>query len=290
MTPSFKLRTHMKNLSSVDDACLAAADLISQADGLLITAGAGMGIDSGLPDFRGDHGFWKAYPALGDLGMRFYEVANPKAFEAMPSVAWGFYGHRLNLYRATTPHDGFAMLLAMARRMPNGAFVFTSNVDGHFQKAGFATDRVVECHGSIHHLQCFAGCGQAVWSAEGFVPEVDAVHCRLLSDLPRCAKCGCLARPNILMFGDWGWDGERSAHQEAGLNAWFMRVQRPVVIELGAGTAIPTVRLFGEQAGCPLIRINPAEPQVGLHRDIAVPLGALDGIKRIAAMLKTLNA
>ena len=61
--------------------------MISQADGLLITAGAGMGIDSGLPDFRGDHGFWKAYPALGNLGMRFYEVANPKAFESMPEVA-----------------------------------------------------------------------------------------------------------------------------------------------------------------------------------------------------------
>jgi hypothetical protein len=37
----------------------------SQADGLLITAGAGMGVDSGLPDFRGKNGFWRAYPALG---------------------------------------------------------------------------------------------------------------------------------------------------------------------------------------------------------------------------------
>ena len=41
------------------------AELIGQADGLLITAGAGMGIDSGLPDFRGPGGFWRVYPALG---------------------------------------------------------------------------------------------------------------------------------------------------------------------------------------------------------------------------------
>ncbi len=280
----------MTNPSSVDDACAAAADLILEADGLLITAGAGMGIDSGLPDFRGDHGFWKAYPALGDLGMRFYEVANPKAFESTPELAWGFYGHRLNLYRATAPHAGFAMLLAMINRMPNGGFVFTSNVDGHFQKAGFAADRVAECHGSIHCLQCFDGCGQNVWSAEGYVPEVDAEQCRMLSDLPTCPNCGGLARPNILMFGDWDWDGERSARQEARLNAWFMRLRQPVVIELGAGTAIPTVRLFGEQAGCPLIRINPAEPAVGLHRDIALPLGALDGITRIATILKAFKA
>ena len=43
----------------------AAAELISQADALIITAGAGMGVDSGLPDFRSKDGFWKAYPALG---------------------------------------------------------------------------------------------------------------------------------------------------------------------------------------------------------------------------------
>ena len=42
-----------------------AADLISQADALIVAAGAGMGVDSGLPDFRGTEGFWKAYPVLG---------------------------------------------------------------------------------------------------------------------------------------------------------------------------------------------------------------------------------
>ena len=33
------------------------AELIRAADGLLITAGAGIGVDSGLPDFRGPQGF-----------------------------------------------------------------------------------------------------------------------------------------------------------------------------------------------------------------------------------------
>jgi NAD-dependent SIR2 family protein deacetylase len=39
-----------------------AAELIRLADAIFITAGAGMGVDSGLPDFRGDQGFWKAFP------------------------------------------------------------------------------------------------------------------------------------------------------------------------------------------------------------------------------------
>src|SRR5262245_7510055 len=39
-----------------------AATAIRDADALLIGAGAGMGVDSGLPDFRGNEGFWNAYP------------------------------------------------------------------------------------------------------------------------------------------------------------------------------------------------------------------------------------
>lgn len=278
----------MTQAFSIDDACKEAAELISQADGLVITAGAGMGIDSGLPDFRGDHGFWNAYPALGELGMRFVEVANPKAFESMPEIAWGFYGHRLKLYRDTAPHAGFMKVLEVARQMPNGAFVFTSNVDGHFQKAGFASDRVAECHGSIRYLQCIERCGEVVWNADAFVPEVDATNCRLLSALPTCPACGGLARPNILMFGDWHWDEMRWEMQHARLGAWLARVKQPVAIELGAGTAIPTVRLFGEGIRCPLIRVNPAESTVGLHRDIAIALGALDGITRITQVLEEL--
>ena len=38
--------------------------IISEADAVIITAGAGMGVDSGLPDFRGDVGFWRAYPLI----------------------------------------------------------------------------------------------------------------------------------------------------------------------------------------------------------------------------------
>ena len=54
------------------------AEHLKQADGLLITAGAGMGVDSGLPDFRGDQGFWKAYPPLKHLGKNFVDMATPE--------------------------------------------------------------------------------------------------------------------------------------------------------------------------------------------------------------------
>ncbi len=68
-----------------------AADLISQADALIVAAGAGIGVGSGLPDFRGKEGFRQAYPALGREQVDFYRIACPEAFRAQPARAWGFW-------------------------------------------------------------------------------------------------------------------------------------------------------------------------------------------------------
>ncbi|HJW04624.1 MAG TPA: Sir2 family NAD-dependent protein deacetylase [Azospira sp.] len=261
---------------------LTAANHLLEADGLLITAGAGMGIDSGLPDFRGPGGFWQVYPALGEARLAFEEIACPDTFVRSPELAWGFYGHRLNAYREARPHRGFAILQAIAARLPEGAFVFTSNVDGQFQQAGFPATRVAECHGSIHYLQCLDGCRRdRIWPATDFAPEVDEARCRLISPLPRCPDCGSLARPNVLMFGDRGWRPQRSEGQRERLDNWLQTVERLVVIELGAGTAIPTVRWFGEMRGAPLIRINPGEPDVASSRSVAIAAGALTALSQL---------
>ena len=83
-----------------------AANYIRQADALLITAGAGMGIDSGLPDFRGEEGFWPAFPPLKKLGLNFQSIATPQLIQENTALAWGFYGLPLNTYRTTHPHNG----------------------------------------------------------------------------------------------------------------------------------------------------------------------------------------
>lgn len=123
-----------------------AAEAILAADALLIGAGAGTGVDSGLPDYRGPQGFLRAYPAF--RGRRFEEISNPVWFRTDPEQAWGFFGHRLNLYRTTVPHMGFEILRRWGESRQRGYFVFTSNVDGHFQRAGFDSGRILECHGS----------------------------------------------------------------------------------------------------------------------------------------------
>jgi len=261
-----------------------AAATIAAADALLITAGAGMGVDSGLPDFRGDHGFWNAYPMYQRLGINFIGAANPEHFERDPAFGWGFYGHRTNLYRDTEPHAGFALLRQWAERFDLDCFVVTSNVDGQFQKAGFADDAILEVHGSIHHLQCTTPCSRSIWDNRETIP-VDFATMRA-GHIPRCPQCGGVARPNILMFGDYAWIAARSHGQEMRFDLFIdqHRRQRLVVIEMGAGTAIPTIRALSERVGrlpgATVIRINPREPQIGAPHH-ALACGALEGLQRL---------
>ncbi|KPF70291.1 hypothetical protein IP84_00540 [beta proteobacterium AAP99] len=270
-----------------------AAHLIHQSDALVIAAGAGMGVDSGLPDLRGTQGFWQAYPALAQARLQFEDIACPDTFRTDPALAWGFYGHRLQLYRATRPHAGFEILRRWAEAKPFGGRVFTSNVDGAFQRAGFAQADVQECHGSIHHLQCLDACSNAIWPADDFVPQVDSAACRLLNAPPRCPHCGAMARPNVLMFGDADWVPDRSARQARAMATWLAGVQRPVVIEIGAGTAIPSVRMFTErlrwQHGARLVRINLREPEVKDAADVGVAIGALEALQQLQKRLNSEN-
>lgn len=272
------------------EALARAAEAIGQAEALIITAGAGMGVDSGLPDFRGDEGFWRAYPPMRDAGLSFVDMANPHWFDADPERAWGFYGHRLELYRATEPHTGFERLLGWSNAKEGGSFVFTSNVDGQFQRAGFSDERIYECHGSLMHLQCTRDCAGDLWSAEGTSVDVDLRTFRARGRLPSCARCGALVRPALLMFSDAMWNGSRSEAQMRRYQRWLneRRDMRVTVIEMGAGTHIPTVRAHSEQlmeaAGCALVRINPREAH-GPAGTIALACGAEEGLSAIDTIL-----
>lgn len=269
-----------------------AAVAIRDASAILITAGAGMGVDSGLPDFRGPEGFWNAYPPYRKLGLRFEQMANPMHFVQDPHLAWGFYGHRLSLYRNTKPHPAFSTLLNWAKFKQAGFFVFTSNVDGQFATAGFPFDRVVECHGSIHHIQCTQSCCGEVWSADGIEVKVDLETMRAADPLPRCPYCGGMARPNILMFGDGQWVSSRTDRIDAEFDKWQSQLKptQLCVIECGAGTNIPTVRLESERLARKhqgkLIRINPRESAVTAS-NIAIPLAAAKAIQEIASVLES---
>lgn len=263
------------------DEITRAKIALSNADALLIYAGAGMGVDSGLPDFRGEDGFWKAYPMLKNKQLNFRDLASPKMFETNPDLAWGFYGQRLNLYRNTIPHEGFELLKSFADKLAFGYFIFTSNVDGQFQSAGFNTNRIYECHGSIHWMQTLSG--ETLLTSEGYEINVNS-ETLLADDLPTDFNNNLL-RPNILMFGDDYWNSSRAMEQKHKYREWLRMLPnncKLVLIEVGAGNSIPTVRreaVFTQDSmAATLIRINP-EPSIG--NEIHIQQRALEALTKL---------
>jgi len=103
---------------------------------------------------------------------------------------------------------------------------------------------------------------------------------------------GKLARPNILMFGDYYWIADRTEKQYSLFSAWLnalkkQSVQNVVVVDIGSGTAVPTARNTAATVANKfekgiLIRINPREPQTyPAKRAIAFDEGALSILRDI---------
>ena len=81
----------MSSSATTTDLIEKAAKSILSATHLYVLAGAGMGVDSGLPDFRGKNGFWKAYPPMAKLGLEFHQMSNPSWFKKVIYIIGKYY-------------------------------------------------------------------------------------------------------------------------------------------------------------------------------------------------------
>ena len=266
-----------------------ASEIIKNSNNLIISAGAGMSVDSGLPDFRGPEGFWREYPQFKKLNIFFQKAANPELFENRPNLAWAFYGHRFNLYKRVTPHSGFNILLKWAKLKKN-YFVISSNVDGHFYKSGFSEDKVLEIHGNINYFQCNS-CNYIIEIDDNYRFQVDEEKFEVENDhLPKCRKCNELLRPNILMFDDWTFNFNRVNSQRTSYYKFMNQCSesdRSVIIELGAGLAVPNIRIISESllrnTNNFLIRINVKDSQCNIGNEgdnyISLEYSALEALQ-----------
>ncbi len=221
--------------------------------------------------------------------MSYMDAASADHFENNPEFGWGFNGHRLQLYRETKPHRGFEILLDWISRFDLDWFSVTSNVDGHFQKSGFDVDRIYEVHGSLHYLQCLKMCRTDVWENNDRI-DVDGDSLRA-RDMPRCIYCGALARPNVQFFADYAWSPSRCNQQRELFNRFWRRIEgkRTLVIEIGAGRAVPNIRVFsgtlGQRENVMLVRINPTDPQT-MKPHIGLKMGGLEALVEMDGLLR----
>ncbi len=219
--------------------------IISNADKLLILAGAGFSADSGLPVFRSNNGFWDNYPQL--QGKEFTQVSSPDMLYENEDLFQGFYLHRKNLYESTEPHIGYKKLLDFIHKNNIDYYVVTTNVDEHFEKAGYDPNKIYSLHGSIDHWQCSKySCDSEIFKLDRNI-EVDQ------NLIPKnkiyCPKCESIARPNILMFNDFEFNSDRIDEKGRRYRSWYYDIFRKdginvTVLEFGAGSAINTLRVM----------------------------------------------
>ena len=232
------------------------ARLIARARRPLILTSAGMSADSGIPTFRDREGYWRNFPPFKAKGLEAQDLASPWAFHNVLPHAWAFYEWRRRNARENTPHEGYHILNEWIEDRFEDAFIHTTNTDGYHLISGAPADRVKEVHGSMWRLQCLATCTRDFWD-EPRVPLCDLDYDTMeASNFPTCPNCGGIARPHILMFGDWDYVG----HEEQDRNfSRFLKGGVDLVILVGSSGGVPTndyMALQFQDQGVPVININ----------------------------------
>jgi NAD-dependent deacetylase len=150
--------------STVDLAFITrAAEWIAGARSVVVSTGAGMSKESGIPTFRDAlEGLWARYDPT--------ELATEAGFRKDPRRVWSWYAYRRRMIERCRPNAGHLALAELESLVPS-LLVVTQNIDGLHTAAG-STD-VVELHGNIHRVKCldhghpFAGPTRSAASASG---------------------------------------------------------------------------------------------------------------------------
>jgi NAD-dependent deacetylase len=156
------------------------AELIAANQPCVALTGAGVSTESGIPDFRSASGIWAEYDP--------YEVASIDGFRRDPERVWEFYGRRLAVLADAQPNAAHRALASLEERGFVQAVV-TQNVDRLHARGG--SRDVLEVHGSIATASCPA-CGH----------REEGERIKELLPVPRCADCGAVLKPDVVMFGE----------------------------------------------------------------------------------------
>lgn len=194
----------------------------------MVSTGAGVSTESGIPSFRGEGGLWEKFKPE--------ELATPEAFARDPKKVWEWYDWRRQLISKVEPNSGHHALVELERMIPR-FFLFTQNIDGLHQRAG--SKIVYELHGNIWRVRCLK---------ENRKFETFETPFREIP--PRC-ECGSLIRPDVVWFGEslpadvlsTAWEvaancdfffliGSSATVEPAASLAWLARDRGAVVVEI----------------------------------------------------------
>ncbi len=164
----------------MDDLYRRAAEIIKDSKCLIALTGAGISVESGIPDFRSAGGLWDKYnPA---------EYATIDAFREDPVKVWQMIFDMSRITQNAKPNPAHHAL-AKLEEMNILKSIITQNIDNLHQEAG--NTNVIEYHGNASHLECLK-CF-ASYPAEEF--ELDGKP-------PTCTSCHEILKPSVIFFGE----------------------------------------------------------------------------------------
>ena len=152
---------------------------LAECDALLIIAGAGMSVDSGILTYCGTNGHWSRSIQIGSEMYRYDEISSLKMWKEYHELAWGFKANFYNMMRGAESHAGYYKLLDyVTNRKKTTIILFApliltsiSNAPGRFDK-----DKIYEVHGTMKMLQCMdkkcATRNGAIECTESHIPTV----------------------------------------------------------------------------------------------------------------------
>jgi NAD-dependent deacetylase len=170
-----------------DEPIATVRHWIDDAQRIVALTGAGISTESGIPDFRGPQGVWTKNPAAEKQSTLQHYLADPdvrrSAWQArLRHSAW-----------SAEPNAGHRALVGLERRGKLQALV-TQNIDELHQRAGQSTALVVEVHGTMHRVVCWA-CGIRAPMAAALA------RVRAGEDDPPCEHCGGILKSDTISFG-----------------------------------------------------------------------------------------
>jgi NAD-dependent deacetylase len=207
----------------------AAKDILNSKKTIAFT-GAGISVESGIPDFRGAQGLWQKYDPE--------EYAHIHAFYSDPDRVWLMLKDMFSLIMSAKPNPAH-MGLAELERMGYLSSVITQNVDGLHQAAG--SRRVIEFHGSHRTLSCLK-CSTAI----------DGTSLKIEDLPPRCPKCSSLLKPDVVFFGEpIPWEAQVSSLQESQSCSTVLVIGTSAVVYPAA-----SIPITAKERGATVIEIN----------------------------------
>src|SRR5215218_9585448 len=237
-------------------------DDLARSRSVLFVTGAGMSADSGLPTYRGVGGLYNRGET--EEGFAIEEMLSGPMFRSKPEWTWKYLREVEQACRGATFNRGHAVIAEMERHFPR-VWTLTQNVDGFHHRAG--SRNVIPIHGDLRHVRC-TGCDHRETVS-------DYTH---LGELPRCAACQAVLRPDVVLFGEM-LPADAMRELKAQLREGF-----DLTFSVGTTSAFPYVAFPVElavQRGKPSVEINPGTTRVSdlaTHRLALTASVALEAI------------